>query len=138
MFNIYIYMYIYIYFFSIKIFFHGHWQLTGQQGKGGPIFYSTLPLPSAHEHSDIYLQLCTWGGYHIFFIAMLVLTRLLLDEIYHLIELLFDWLNMWYWFLFTCLLNWFFVLLQLFDMRNRWTRTHIDYHPCITSEPIKC
>ena len=137
MFNIYIYMYIYIYFFSIKIFFHGHWQLTGQQGKGGPIFYSTLPLPPAHEHSDIYLQLCTWGGYHIFFIAMLVLTRLLLDEIYHLIELLFDWLNMWYWFLFTCLLNWFFVLLQLFDMRNRWTRTHIDYHPCITSEPIK-
>ena len=138
MFNIYIYICIYIYFFSIKIFFHGHWQLTGQQGKGGPIFYSTLPLPPAHEHSDIYLQLCTWGGYHIFFIAMLVLTRLLLDEIYHLIELLFDWLKMWYWFLFTCLLNWFFVLLQLFDMRNRWTRTHIDYHPCITSEPTKC
>ena len=21
-------------------------------------------------------------------------------------------------------------------MRNRWTRTRIDYHPCITSEPI--
>ena len=20
-------------------------------------------------------------------------------------------------------------------MRNRWTRTRIDYHPCITSEP---
>ena len=137
MFNIYIYIYIYI-FFSIKIFFYGHWQLTGQQGKEGPIFYSTLPLPPAHEHSDIYLQLCTCGGYHIVFIAMLVLTRLLLDEIYHLIELLFDWRKMWYWFLFTCLLNWFFVLLQLFDMRNRWTRTHIDYHPCITSEPTKC
>ena len=22
-------------------------------------------------------------------------------------------------------------------MRNRWTRTHIDYHLCITSEPTK-
>ena len=24
----------------------------------GTIFYFTLPLPPAHEHSDIYLQLC--------------------------------------------------------------------------------
>ena len=56
------------------------------------IFYSTLPLPLAHEHSDIYLQLCMWGDYHVFLIATLVFTRLLLDEIYHLIELLFDWL----------------------------------------------
>ena len=24
----------------------------------GTIFYSTLPVPLAHEHSDIYLQLC--------------------------------------------------------------------------------
>ena len=23
-----------------------------------------------------------------------------------------------------------------FDTENRWTRTRIDYHPCITSEPI--
>ena len=22
-------------------------------------------------------------------------------------------------------------------MRNKWTRTSIDYHPCITSEPTK-
>ena len=33
--------------------------------------YSTLPLPPAHKHSDIYLQLCTWDDYHIFFIATL-------------------------------------------------------------------
>ena len=32
----------------------------------GTIFYSTLPLPPAHEHSDIYLQLCMWDDYHIF------------------------------------------------------------------------
>ena len=34
-----------------------------------------------------------WDNYHVFLIAVLVFTRLLLDEIYHLIELLFDWLT---------------------------------------------
>ena len=62
------------------------------RGREGTIFYSTLPLPPAHEQSDICLQLCMWDDYHIFLIAPLVFTRLLLDEIYHLIELLFDWL----------------------------------------------
>ena len=100
-------------FFSIRVFFHGHWQLTGEQGKRGDhlLFHSTTS--TAHEHSDIYLQLCTWDDYHIFLIAMLVFTRLLVNEIYHLIELLFDWLMMWCWFLFVCLLNLFQVLLQL-------------------------
>ena len=28
------------------------------RGRERTIFYSTLPLPPAHEHSDIYLQLC--------------------------------------------------------------------------------
>ena len=54
------------------------------RGREGTIFYSTLPLLPAHEHSDIYLQLCTWDDYHIFLIAPFVFTRLLLDEIYHL------------------------------------------------------
>ena len=62
-------------FFSLRIFFHGHWQLLGQQGKG-----------VAH-----------------LLIATLVFTRLLLDEIYHHIELLFDWLIMWCWFSFAYL-----------------------------------
>ena len=62
----------------------------------GTIFYSTLPLPPAREHSEIYLQLCMWDDYHIFLIATLVFTRLLLDGIYHLIELPFDWLMMWH------------------------------------------
>ena len=54
---------------------------TAREGRGETIFYSTLPLPPAHEHSDIYLQLCMWDDYHIFLIAPLVFTRLLLDEI---------------------------------------------------------
>ena len=41
-------------FFSIRIFFHGHWRLTGEQGKGGDHLCSTLTLPLVHEHSDIY------------------------------------------------------------------------------------
>ena len=72
---------LYFFFFSIRIFFHGHWRHTGQQGKEGDHFYSPLPYPSAHEHSDIYLQLCMWDDYHIFLIATLVFTRLLLNEI---------------------------------------------------------
>ena len=37
------------------------------RGREGTIFYSTLLLPPTHEHSDIYLQLCTWGALsHIF------------------------------------------------------------------------
>ena len=68
------------------------------RGREETFFYSTLSFPPAHEHSDIYVQLCTWHDYHIFLTATLVFTRLLLDEIYHLIELLFDWLMMWCWF----------------------------------------
>ena len=36
------------------------------RGMEGIIFYSTLPLSPAHEHADIYLQLCMWDDYHIF------------------------------------------------------------------------
>ena len=105
------------------------------RGREGTIFYSTLPLPPPHEHSDIYLQLCMWDDYHIFLIAPLVFTRLLLDEIYHLIELPFDWLIDDA--MFVCLLDELILgfCYSDFDMGNRWIWTRIDYHPCITSEP---
>ena len=54
------------------------------RGREGTIFYYTLPLRPAHQHSDIDLQLCMQDDYHIFLIAPLDFTRLLLDEIYHL------------------------------------------------------
>ena len=63
------------------------------KGREGIIFYSTLPFPPAHEHWNIYLQLCMWDDYHVFLIATLVFTRLPLHEIYNLIELPFDWLS---------------------------------------------
>ena len=97
-------------------------------GEGrGPFF-----IPPYHSHPLANIQtfiynFCMWDDYHMFLILPLVFTRLLLKEIYQLIELPFDWLMMRYWLL--------LVLLQLFDMRNRWTRIRIDYHPCITSKP---
>ena len=101
--------------FSIRVFFHGHWQLMGQQGREGTIFYSTLPFSPVLKRLDIYLRLCMWDDYYIILIAQLVCTRLPLDEIYHLVKLLFNWLIMWCWFSFVCLMIWFEVLLQLFE-----------------------
>ena len=77
------------FFFSVSVFFTDDSQ--GSRGGEGNIFYSTLPLLSAHEHWDIYLQLCMWDECHVFLIAPIVFTRQLLDEIYHLIEWPFEW-----------------------------------------------
>ena len=108
----------------------------------GIIFYSTLPLPPAQENWDIYLQLCMWDDYHVFLIATFVFTRLLLDEIYHLIEIPFWLIDWWcyvffftWWIQFFSLLDELGFLLQQFDMRTQWIWTCIDCHPCITSEP---
>ena len=84
--------------FFIKGFFHEHRGLTKSRRTTGTFFSSTLSLPPAHEHSGIYLQLCMWEDYHIFLIPPLVFTRLLLDEICHLIELAFGWMMMWCYF----------------------------------------
>ena len=76
-------------------------------------------MTRTYSHSHIYLQLRTWDHYHVFLTAMLVFTRLLLDEIYHLIELPFDWLNDDA--MFVCLLNDLILgfLLQQFDTGNQ-------------------
>ena len=71
------------------------------RGREGTIFYPSLPLPPAHKHSDIYLQLCMWDDYHIFLIVSLVFTRLLLNKICHLIELPFGDVIL----IFVCLLD---------------------------------
>ena len=72
----------------------------------GPSF---ILLYHFHPLTNIQTFICNFACEMtiIFLIAPLVFTRLLLDEIYHLIELLFDWLMMWYWFSFVCLLIWF-------------------------------
>ena len=80
-------------FFSIKGFFTDTDDSQDSRGREEAIFYSTLPLTPADKHWDIYLQLCMWNVYHVFLIATLVFTRPLLDEIYHVIELPFEWLT---------------------------------------------
>ena len=61
--------------------------------------------------------------YDLFLITALVFTRLPLDEIYHLIELLFDWLIDDA--IFVCLLDDLIlgILLQQFDTGNWWIWT---------------
>ena len=76
----------------LRVFFTGTDDSQDSRGREGTIFYSTLPPPPAQEHWDIYLQNCMWDDYHVFLIATFLFTRLLLDKIYHLIELPFEWL----------------------------------------------
>ena len=80
------------FFCSIRVFFTDTDDSQDSSGKERTIFYCTLPLVPAQEHWDIYLQLCMWDDYHVFLIPTLVFTILLSDDIYHLIELLFEWL----------------------------------------------
>ena len=81
-----------IYFFSYQGFLYRHWRFTGQQGKrGGHLwFHSTTSTRSRtlrHLFATLHVR---WLS--LFLIATFVFTRLLLDEIYHLIELPFEWL----------------------------------------------
>ena len=115
--------------FFLSIYFHRHWRFAGQQRKGVNLrlFHATTStrswtfrqlFPTLHVKWDCYSHL-----------------RLLLDEIYYLIELPFDWLIDDS--IFVCLLDYLILgfLLQQFHTGNRWIWTHIDYRPWITSEP---
>ena len=77
-----------------------------------------IPLYHFHLLTNIETFICNFA---LFLIATLAFTRLLLDEIYHLIELPFDWL-----------IDAMFV--RLLDELILGFCS-IDYHPCITSEP---
>ena len=44
-------------FFFIRVFFTDTDNSQDSRGREGTIFYSTLPLPPAHEHSDIFATL---------------------------------------------------------------------------------
>ena len=121
--------------FSIWVFFTDTDDSQDSRGREGTIFYSTLPLPPAHEHWDIHFQLCMRNDYHVFSIATLVFTRLLLDEILPPYRITIWVIN---WWCNVCLCTGWIdtrFLLQRFDIWNRWIWTRIDYHPCITSEP---
>ena len=127
---IYIYIYICIYIFFYQGFLSRILTTHRTAGEGRRPSCFTLPLPPVHEHSDIYLQLCTWDDYHIFNRNACIYqtaTRWDLPP-YRVTVWLIDG--------FVCLLVALILgFVTVFDRRNRWTRTRIDYHPCITSQP---
>ena len=104
------------FFFLSSFFFTNIDYSNDSSGKEGTIFYSTLPLPPVHEHSDIYLQLCMWDNYHVFLIATLLpdwySMRFTTLSNYHLI----DWLMMQC--LFVYLMIWFEVFVTAFWHRK--------------------
>ena len=77
-FLIFVFLFFFGLFFSIRVFFHRR----NSKRREWTIFCFTLPF---HPLMNIYLQLYWWDSYHVFLIATLVFTRLLLDEIYQLI-----------------------------------------------------
>ena len=123
--------------FFIRVFFHGHWRLTGQQGKRGNhlLFHSTTSI-----HSQTFRNLS--ATLHVRWLSH-ILNLTLLDcysmsfttlSNYYLIDDI--WLMMWF---NSYLFHWWLdskFLLQQFDTGNWWTWTRIDCnHPCITTEP---
>ena len=123
---------------SIRVFFHRHWRLTGQQGKGGDhlLFHSTTSTRSrTFRHLFVTLHV-RWLS-HIFNRTACIYqaaTRWDLPP-YRITIWLTDDVTLSF-----CLFTWwfdssFFFLLQQFKTGNRWIRTRIDYHPGITSEP---
>ena len=132
-----IYILIKFFFYSIRVFFHGHWRLTGQQGKGEDLllFHSTTSTRSQtfrHLFATLHVRwlsrifnrnVCVYQTATRWDLPPYRITIWLTDDVT----------------LSFCLLTWWFdssfSLLQQFETGNRWIRACIDYHPCITSKP---
>ena len=98
----------------IRVFFRDTGNSQNSREREGTIFYSTVPLPPAHEHWDIYLQLCMWDDYN----ACVYQTATLryLQPYWITICVIYWWCN-------VCLFNWWIdtrFLSQGFDIANRW------------------
>lgn len=81
-----------LYWTILNRFLSGFSSLKVERGKGGHL-YSSLPLPSAREHSDNNLQLYMWDDYFVFLITPLVSSRLL--RYYFLTFALPSWITVW-------------------------------------------
>ena len=125
-----------MFFFSIRVFFHGHWRLTGQQGKQGDhlLFHSTT-FTRSRTSRHLFVTLHVRWLSHIFNRSACInqtATRWDFPPYWITIWLIDDVT------LSFCLFKWWFdcsFMLQQFETGNWWIRTLIDYHPCITSKP---
>ena len=119
-------------------FFHGHWQFTGQQGKKGDhlFFHSTTSTCSqTFRHLFVTLHL-RWLSHIFNSNACIYQTATRWDlPLYRITIWMIDDVMLIFFCLLVDLILGFVTAIWLFDMRNRWTRTRVDYHPCITSEP---
>ena len=90
------------------------------QDSMGPSFFTSTT--SVYLQTFRYfLELWMWDDYHIFLIASLANIKLLLNEIYCLGELPFDWLIMACWFMFDYLMMLFFDIFTAI-----WCRKVVD------------
>ena len=125
-----------IIFFSVRVFFHGHWRLMRQQGKGEDhfLFHSTTSTRSRtfrHLFATLHVR---WLSHIFNRIACIYqtatrwdlppcrITIWLIDDVKFVLVCLLDDLILGF-----CYSN--------LDAGNRWARTCIGYHPCITSKP---
>ena len=122
--------------FSIRVFFHGYWRLTGQQGKGGDhfLFHSTTSTRLRTFRHLVATLHVRWLS-HIFNRAAFIYqaaTRWNLPPYRFTIWLIDDVA-----LVFVCLGDDLILafLLQQFETGDRCIGTCVDYYPCITSEP---
>ena len=121
-------------FLSIRVFFHRHWQFTGQQEKWGDhlLFHSTTsthPWTLRHLLATLHVR---WRSCIFSHNACVYQTGTQWDlpPYWSGIWLIYWWCNL---YLFTWWIDSTF-LLQWFDIGNQWIWTWRNYHPCITSE----
>ena len=130
-------MHVKLYFFSIRVFFHGHWQFTGQQWKGGDhvLFYPTT-FTSSGTFRHLFATLHVRWLSHIFNCTACIYqtaTRWDLPPSRITIWLINDVRLILVWLLDDLITS----FSSNFVMGNQWTQTCINYHPCITREQAK-
>ena len=116
--------------YILSVFFFSFTDTHDSKGKEGTCF---IPLYHFYMLRDIQTFICN-------FACEMTTTYfsshcLQLPDCYLMSFMLTDWwCNVCF-----CLFTWWFdpwFLLQQFDGGNLWILTHINYHPCITSEPV--
>ena len=126
----------YIIFFFYQGFIHRHWRFTWQQGIEGDhlLFHSAVSTRSRklrHLFANLHV---TWLSRIFNRNSCVYQTATQFDLLPYQITIwvIDGWCN-------VCLFTWWIdtrVLLQRFDIGNRWIWTRIDCHPCITIDPI--
>ena len=123
-------------FFFYQGFLRRHWWFTRQQGKGGdhPLSHSTT---STRSRTLRHL----FATFHVRWLSRIFNRNACVYQTATRSDWPTDQITIWVidWWCNVCLFTWWVdtrFLLQQFDIGNRWIWTRIDYHPCITSEPI--